>query len=95
MVCLVILVPVFVLLPYFFHGFGHYLGSPHPDAWSYTVYGAYLWEHPRGTHGGLAPFTSGPAISARHDTSRALSLPGWRRQPVKATRRRQWGCFLR
>jgi hypothetical protein len=55
MVCLAILVPVFVLLPYFFHAFGRYLGSPHPDGWSYTVYGAYLWEYPRGTYGGLAP----------------------------------------
>ena len=44
-----------VLLPYFFHGFGRHLGSPHPDGWSYTVYGAYLWDYPRGTYGGLAP----------------------------------------
>jgi hypothetical protein len=50
-----VVVPAVVLLPYFVHGFGIYLGTTHPDAWSYTVFGAYLWEYPRSTEGGLAP----------------------------------------
>jgi hypothetical protein len=48
-------VPPVVLLPYFVHGFGVYQGTPHPDAWSYTVFSAYLWDYPRLTDGGLAP----------------------------------------
>ncbi len=49
------IVPAVVLLPYFVHGFGAYAGTTHPDAWSYTVFGAYLSEYPRLTHGGLSP----------------------------------------
>jgi len=50
-----VIVPATVLLPYLVWGFGGFAGTGHPDAWSYTVFGAYLWEFPRGTQGGLAP----------------------------------------
>jgi hypothetical protein len=50
-----VIVPMVLLLPYFSHGFGAYPGTTHPDAWSYTVYGAYLWKYPRLTDGGLSP----------------------------------------
>jgi hypothetical protein len=50
-----VFVPAIVLLPYLVRGFGGFAGTAHPDAWSYTVFGAYLWEFPRGTQGGLAP----------------------------------------
>jgi hypothetical protein len=50
-----VVVPATVLLPYFVWGFGGFAVTNHPDAWSYTVFGAYLWEFPRGTQGGLAP----------------------------------------
>jgi hypothetical protein len=50
-----VLVPGVGLLPYFVHGFGAYPGTTHPDAWSYTVFSAYLWEYPRLTEGGLSP----------------------------------------
>jgi len=50
-----VVVPAIVLLPYLVWGFGGFAATDHPDAWSYTVFGAYLWEFPRGTQGGLAP----------------------------------------
>jgi hypothetical protein len=50
-----VFVPAIVLLPYLVRGFGGFAGTGHPDAWSYTVFGAYLREFPRGTQGGLAP----------------------------------------
>ena len=50
-----VIVPAIVLLPYLVWGFGGFAATDHPDAWSYTVFGAYLWEFPRGTQGGLAP----------------------------------------
>jgi hypothetical protein len=52
---LAVIVPATVLLPYLVKGFGAFEATNHPDAWSYTVFGAYLWEFPRGTQGGLAP----------------------------------------
>lgn len=47
--------PIVLMLPCFVHGFGATQATTHPDAWSYTVFGAYLWEYPRGTEGGLSP----------------------------------------
>ena len=52
---IVAIVPTIVLLPYLSWGFGGLAGTDHPDAWSYTVFSAYLWEFPRLTQGGLAP----------------------------------------
>ena len=50
-----VIVPAIVLLPSLVWGFGGFAATDHPDAWSYTVFGAYLWEFSRGTQGGLAP----------------------------------------
>jgi len=50
-----VVVPAIVLLPYLVWGFGGFGATDHPDAWSYTAFGAYLWKFPRGTQGGLAP----------------------------------------
>jgi hypothetical protein len=50
-----LLLPIAVMLPYFWHGLKIYLGSNLPDGWSYVAYGQYLWEYSRGTEGGLAP----------------------------------------
>jgi hypothetical protein len=47
--------PILLLLPCFVHGFAATQGTTHPDAWSYTIFGAYLWEYPRFTQGGLSP----------------------------------------
>jgi hypothetical protein len=49
------LAPVVLMLPYFWYGITVYPGSPAPDGWSYIAFGQYLWEYPKGTHGGLAP----------------------------------------
>jgi hypothetical protein len=51
----VVFIPVGLMFPYFWHGIGTYLGSPAPDGWSYSAFGQYLWEYPRGAEGGLAP----------------------------------------
>ena len=55
MVGIAVIVPAIVLLPYLVWGFGGFEATDHPDAWSYTVFSAYLWEFPRLTQGGLAP----------------------------------------
>lgn len=47
--------PVLLMLPCFVHGLGAAQGTTHPDAWSYTVFSAYLHEYPRFTQGGLSP----------------------------------------
>jgi len=44
-----------LMLPCFVYGFGATQATTHPDAWSYSIFGAYLWEYPRGTEGGLSP----------------------------------------
>jgi hypothetical protein len=50
-----LVVPTVLLLPYFVQGLGRYPGSAQPDGWSYAIYGAYLWDYPRMTEGGLSP----------------------------------------
>ena len=47
--------PLLLMLPCFVYGFGATQVTTHPDAWSYSIFGAYLWEYPRGTEGGLSP----------------------------------------
>ena len=44
-----------VLFPFFLDGLQDHQGSTLPDGWSYVAYGQYLWEHPRGSTGGLSP----------------------------------------
>ena len=44
-----------MLLPFFVDGLQDHQGSSLPDGWSYVAYGQYLWEHPRGSTGGLSP----------------------------------------
>lgn len=51
----VIILPVGLMAPYFWHGIATYPGSPAMDGWSYIAVGQYLWEYPRGAEGGLAP----------------------------------------
>lgn len=55
LVALALIVPPLTLLPYFVHGFGGYIATTHPDAWSYVAFGDYLLHYPRMTHGGLSP----------------------------------------
>jgi hypothetical protein len=71
-----LVLPVVVLLPYFVYGLSDYPGSPAPDGWAYTALGQYLWEYPRGTHGGLAPlFEWASHLSgARHAASASISV---------------------
>jgi hypothetical protein len=52
---LVILLPVALMFPYFWHGILQYAGSPTYDGWSYAAVGLYFWSFPPGTDGGLTP----------------------------------------
>jgi|GEM_PF-3274749 len=53
--CALILLPVSLMAPFFWHGLSIYLGSLAPDGWACIANAQYLWEYPRGTEGGLAP----------------------------------------
>jgi hypothetical protein len=68
--------PIVVLLPYFVYGLSDYPGGRAPDGWAYTALGQYLWEFPRGTHGGLAPiFQWASHLSgARHTASASMAV---------------------
>ena len=86
-----VVVPAIVLLPYFVHGYGTYAGTTHPDAWSYTVFSAYLWEYPRLTEGGLAPAYQWAAnLSGTRFVASALGC--WRRRHAKAIHERPSAC---
>lgn len=51
----VCLLPMALMAAYFRHGLATYLGSLHPDGWSYIAQGQYVWTYSQGTEGGLAP----------------------------------------
>src|SRR3989338_5702304 len=51
----VIVIPVGLMAPFFWHGIKTYPGSCLWDGWSYIAFGQYLWEYPLGAEGGLAP----------------------------------------
>ena len=51
----VVVIPIGLMAPYFWHGIQTYPGSWFWDGWAYVAFGQYLMEYPLGTEGGMAP----------------------------------------
>lgn len=54
-IILVLILPMILMVSYFWYGLSRYAGSPACDGWAYVAIGQYLWTYVRGIEGGIAP----------------------------------------